>query len=135
MPPNCTVVGIPARIVKPYASQNYIIGVKEASGDISQIARLLSLADGKVDVYSGNDDQILPILSLGGKGVISVLSNVAPKQTHEIEALFCEVNPIPVKSGLNYMGFHAGVPRMPLTELEDIHKEKIKRAMQTFKIL
>lgn len=148
----------PETVVRLCNDIENIIGVKEASGDISQIARLLSLADGKVDVYSGNDDQIVPILSLGGKGVISVLSNVAPKQTHEIcqmffdgnlagcaglqlkamelvEALFCEVNPIPVKSGLNYMGFKAGVPRMPLTELEDIHKEKLKRAMQTFGIL
>lgn len=148
----------PETVVRLCNDIENIIGVKEASGDISQIARLLSLADGKVDVYSGNDDQIVPILSLGGKGVISVMSNVAPKQTHEIcqmffdgnlagsaglqlkameliDALFCEVNPIPVKCGLNYMGFHAGVPRMPLTELEDIHKEKLKRAMQTFKIL
>ena len=118
-----------------------IVGIKEASGDISQIAKLMSLADGKVDLYSGNDDQIVPILSLGGIGVISVLSNVAPRQTHEIcqkffdgdvkgscaeqlraiplcKALFCEVNPIPVKMALNLQGkqlalIHISEPTRP----------------------
>lgn len=148
----------PETIIRLCQDTENIIGVKEASGSISQIARLLSLADGKIDVYSGNDDQIVPILSLGGKGAISVLSNVAPKQTHEIcrlffegkvaesaqvqlksmeliEALFSEVNPIPVKCGLDFMGYQTGVPRLPLTELETGHKEELKRAMLSYGIL
>ncbi len=125
-----------------------IVGVKEASGNIAQIVKLFALADGVADVYSGNDDQIVPILSLGGKGVISVLSNVAPKQTHDIcqlyfdgklkesaalqlkaiplvDALFCEVNPIPVKIA-------AGPVRMPLSEIEPAHEEKLRKAMKDF---
>lgn len=148
----------PETVIRLCRDIDNIIGVKEASGSISQITRLFSLADGNVDVYSGNDDQIVPILSLGGKGVISVLSNVAPKQTHEIcqlffegkvaesartqlmsielvEALFREVNPIPVKSGLNFMGYQAGMPRMPLTELEAEHQEELKKAMQRYGLI
>ncbi len=135
-----------------------IVGIKEASGNISQVAKLQSLADGKVDVYSGNDDQIVPILSLGGKGVISVLSNVAPRQTHDIcqkffdgdvegsmqeqlraidlcDALFCEVNPIPVKVALNLMGKEVGPARMPLSEMEPQNVERLKKAMQEYGIL
>ncbi len=135
-----------------------IVGIKEASGNISQVANLQSLADGKVDVYSGNDDQIVPILSLGGKGVISVLSNVAPGQTHDIcqkffdgdvegsmqeqlraidlcDALFCEVNPIPVKAALNLMGKEVGPARMPLSEMEPQNVERLKKAMQEYGIL
>lgn len=121
-----------------------IVGVKDATGNISGVARLMHMAAGDVDVYSGNDDQIVPILSLGGKGVISVLSNIAPKQTHDIcqmyfdgnvegsrdlqlkaipviDGLFCEVNPIPVKKAMNFMGLEAGPLRRPLTEMEDAH--------------
>ncbi len=135
-----------------------IVGIKEASGNISQVAKLQSLADGKVDVYSGNDDQIVPILSLGGKGVISVLSNVAPGQTHDIcqkffdgdvegsmqeqlraidlcDALFCEVNPIPVRAALNLMGKEVGPARMPLSEMEPQNVERLKKAMQEYGIL
>ena len=135
-----------------------IVGVKEASGNISHVAKLQSLADGKVDVYSGNDDQIVPILSLGGKGVISVLSNVAPRQTHDIcqkffdgdvegsmkeqlraidlcDALFCEVNPIPVRAALNLMGKEVGPARMPLSEMEPQNVERLKKAMQEYGIL
>ncbi|MCM1262101.1 MAG: 4-hydroxy-tetrahydrodipicolinate synthase [Butyrivibrio sp.] len=135
-----------------------IVGIKEASGNISQIAKLASLAQGKVDIYSGNDDQIVPILSLGGKGVISVMSNVAPRQTHDIcakffagdvegsckeqlraielyDALFCEVNPIPVKAALNLMGKEAGPTRMPLSEMEEANLEKLKSAMKNYGIL
>lgn len=134
-----------------------IVGIKEASGNISQVAKLAQLADGCIDIYSGNDDQVVPLLSLGGVGVISVLSNVAPEQTHDmvakflegnveeslkiqlkalplIEQLFCEVNPIPVKAAVNMMGMEAGPLRMPLTEMEDAHKENLKAAMKDFGI-
>lgn len=146
---------LPETVVRLCTDVENIVGVKEASGNISQIAKLFALADGKVDVYSGNDDQIVPILSLGGKGVISVLSNVAPKQTHDIcqlyfdgkvkesadlqlkavplvDALFCEVNPIPVKKGVSLMGIAAGPLRMPLTEIEPAHEEKLRQAMKEF---
>ena len=135
-----------------------IVGVKEAGGSFSAIATLMSLSDGKVDLYSGNDDQIVPLLSLGGKGVISVLSNVAPRQTHDICAsyfagnvktsaslqlkaipliteLFSEVNPIPVKAAMNMMGKGVGPLRMPLTEMEPQNQEKLKRAMADYGIL
>lgn len=135
-----------------------IVGVKDATGNISGVAKVLQLANGDVDLYSGNDDQIVPILSLGGKGVISVLSNVAPKQTHDIcqlyfdgkvkesaqlqlkalpviDGLFCEVNPIPVKKAMNLMGLNAGSLRRPLTEMEDEHAEKLAAAMKEFGIL
>ncbi len=135
-----------------------IVGIKEASGNISQIVKLMSLAKGKVDLYSGNDDQIVPLLALGGKGVISVLSNVAPRQTHEIcekffqgdvagslaeqlraiplcNALFCEVNPIPVKMALNLMGKEAGSLRPPLTDMEAENAAKLEKAMKEYGIL
>lgn len=132
--------------------------MKEASSDISQIAKLAAKAGGKVDIYSGNDDQIVPILSLGGIGVISVISNIAPRQTHDIcekyfngdvkgsmelqlasmelcEALFIEVNPIPVKKALNLMGMEAGPLRMPLTEMEDKNVVKLEKAMRGFGLI
>ena len=129
-----------------------IVGIKEASGNISQITKLASLCRGCLDIYSGNDDQIVPILSLGGVGVISVLSNVAPKGTHDmvmeylngheerarklqldylelVDALFCEVNPIPVKSTMNMLGFNVGSLRLPLTEMEDEHKVAMSKLL------
>lgn len=135
-----------------------IVGIKEASGNISQVAKLMSLAGDKIDLYSGNDDQIVPLLSLGGKGVISVLSNVAPKQTHDIcqkffdgdvagsaaeqlraieliDALFCEVNPIPVKTALNLMGKEVGTLHMPLSPMEPQNVEKLEKAMKEYGIL
>ena len=135
-----------------------IVGIKEATGDLSQIAKMMSLADGQLELYSGNDDQILPILSLGGLGVISVLSNVAPKYTHEMvmnylngnvkqsakmqldalplcDALFCEVNPIPVKAAMNMMGKNVGSLRAPLTEMEDANKEILKREMAAMHLI
>lgn len=135
-----------------------IVGIKEASGDISQVAKLAYLADGCIDIYSGNDDQITPILSLGGIGVISVLSNVAPKQTHDIvasylngdvetskklqleafpliKALFSEVNPIPVKKAMNLMGQNAGPLRLPLTEMEEANAAKLEAEMKVYGIL
>lgn len=135
-----------------------IVGVKDATGNISEVAKLMSLAQGSVDLYSGNDDQIVPILALGGKGVISVMSNVAPEQTHDIcekffandvagscqlqldaiplvDALFCEVNPIPVKAAMNMQGLAAGPLRRPLTELEEAHAPALQRAMAEFGVL
>ena len=135
-----------------------IVGIKEASGNISQVAKIMNLTDGKADMYSGNDDQIVPIMSLGGIGVISVLSNVAPKQTHDIcakflagdingsrdlqlkalpliDALFSEVNPIPVKKAMNLLGYEVGGLRMPLTELTEGNTEKLAKAMREFGIL
>lgn len=149
---------LPETVVKIIAAARNVVAIKEASGNISQVAKLAKLTKGAIDIYSGNDDQIIPILSLGGKGVISVLSNVAPKQTHDIvaeylngnvekarqlqlealdlcDALFCEVNPIPVKAALNLMGKNVGPLRMPLTEMEDNNKEKLQRAMKEYGIL
>ncbi len=124
-----------------------IVAIKEASGNLSQVAEIAHLCGDNLNIYSGNDDQVLPILSLGGIGVISVLSNVMPEYTHDmvqnffngnvttaskmqldaiplIKALFSEVNPIPVKAALNVLGFNFGVPRLPLTKMTD-EKEKI----------
>lgn len=135
-----------------------IVGIKEASGNISTVAQIMHLCDGNVDLYSGNDDQVVPLLALGGIGVISVLSNVAPAYVHDmcykffsgdiagsrkmqldalplIDALFCEVNPIPVKAALNLMGKEVGTLRAPLTEMEDAHKEVLKKAMLDLGIL
>lgn len=129
-----------------------IVGVKEASGNISQVAKLMSLAKGNVELYSGNDDQIVPIMALGGNGVISVLSNVAPELSHDIvttylegdvkkscelqlqaieliDALFCEVNPIPVKTALNLMGKEVGPLRAPLCTMEAANEEKLRKAL------
>ena len=130
-----------------------IVGIKEASGNISQVAKLMSLAGGKVELYSGNDDQVVPLLSLGASGVISELSNVEPAKTHEmvaswmdgdiarsmqiqlemidlIEALFCEVNPIPVKTALNLMGREVGPLRGPLCEMEEKNLLRLKSALE-----
>ena len=135
-----------------------IVAIKEASGNISQIAKIASLCGDNLHIYSGNDDQIIPILSLGGLGVISVLSNVAPKYTHEmvinylngkiieaqdmqldaiylIKALFSEVNPIPVKAALNMLGYNAGIPRLPLIEMSEKGKEKLEKELKKFELL
>ncbi len=135
-----------------------VVAIKEASGNISAVAKLASLANGCIDIYSGNDDQVLPILSLGGKGVISVWSHVAPKKVHDmvyafldgdietaqklqleaidvIGALFCEVNPIPVKAAMNMLGYKVGTVRAPLTELTDAHKEVLKKALNDYGVL
>lgn len=149
---------LPETVVKICTEVENVVGVKEASGNISQVAKLMSIADGKVDLYSGNDDQIVPLLSLGGKGVISVLSNVAPKETHDIcakffagdvegsrelqlkaielcDALFCEVNPIPVKKALNLMGMEVGSLRMPLADMDEANVPKMEKALKNFGIL
>lgn len=147
----------PVTVAELVKNVDNIVGVKEASGNISQVAKIMSLTDGNIDLYSGNDDQIVPFLSLGAKGVISVLSNVAPQKTHDIcakffegdtagsaalqleaipliEALFCEVNPIPVKKAMQLIGFECGPLRMPLTELTPAHTEVLTQAMKDFGI-
>ena len=135
-----------------------IVGVKEASGNIGAVAQIMHLCDGNIDLYSGNDDQVVPLMSLGGIGVISILSNVAPAYVHDMvyrylsgdvegsrkmqldalpmcDALFCEVNPIPVKAALNLMGKEVGPLRAPLTEIEPAHKEQLEKAMKDFGLL
>ena len=135
-----------------------IVAIKEASGNISQIAKIAELCGDNLHIYSGNDDQVIPILSLGGLGVISVLSNVAPKYTHDmcinyfdgkhdealkmqldslnlISSLFSEVNPIPVKYALNLMGYDFGKPRLPLVELTDKNKVVLENEMKKMKLI
>ncbi|MCM1122512.1 MAG: 4-hydroxy-tetrahydrodipicolinate synthase [Eubacterium sp.] len=148
----------PETAVRLCTEVSNIVGIKEASGNISQIVKLMALANGKIDLYSGNDDHVTPLLALGGIGVISVVSNVAPRQMHDIcqkffdgdvegsmreqlraielcDALFCEVNPIPVKKALNLMGKEVGPLHMPLTEMEPQNVERLKTAMQNYGIL
>lgn len=135
-----------------------IVAIKEASGNISQVAKVAALCEDRMDIYSGNDDQIVPVMSLGGIGVISVLANVAPKKVHDMvysylggntkeslalqleatsinEALFCEVNPIPVKTACNLMGFDVGPVRLPLYEMEESNLNKLKKAMTEYGLL
>ncbi|MCD7763594.1 MAG: 4-hydroxy-tetrahydrodipicolinate synthase [Lachnospiraceae bacterium] len=149
---------LPETVVWLAKNVENIVAVKEASANIEQIAKLMSLADGQVDLYSGNDAEIVPIMALGGIGVISVLSNIAPRQTHEItqaffegdvkkscelqlkaidlvEALFCEVNPIPVKKALNLMGMEVGPLRAPLFEMEDANAARLEKAMKEYGLL
>ena len=139
-------------------SVDNIVGIKEASGNISQVAEIMYETQGDIDLYSGNDDQIVPIMSLGGKGVISVLSNIAPRDTHDMvikylegdvetsrklqmkylelcNALFCEVNPIPVKKAMELMGLCGGTLRLPLTEMTKPNVERLQRAMKETGIL
>ena len=146
---------LPETAVRMAKEVENIVAIKEASGNISQVGKLAALAEGILDIYSGNDDQIVPICSLGGIGVISVLSNVAPRETHDmvayclenrydearrlqhkahdlVDALFCEVNPIPVKAALQMQGCAVGAPRLPLTEMEPAHKEVLRKAMIEF---
>ena len=135
-----------------------IVAIKEASGNISQVAKIASLCKDNLNIYSGNDDQVLPVLALGGLGVISVLSNVAPKKFSDmtnyffandlenarkiqlesidiIDSLFCEVNPIPVKFALNQMGYNFGKPRLPLTELSDKNKDRLIKSMKNYNLI
>jgi 4-hydroxy-tetrahydrodipicolinate synthase len=143
---------LPQTVAALFHNVKNIVGIKEASGNIVQAAEIMQLTGSKIDLYSGNDDMIVPIMSLGGQGVISVLSNIAPRETHElvtkylegdlkgslelqlkylplINALFCEVNPIPIKKAVNLMGFQVGELRMPLTELEPANTERLLREM------
>lgn len=156
--PSRTGVNILPETCKELSKIENIVAIKEASGNISQVAKIATLCGNNLDIYSGNDDQIIPILSLGGKGVISVLSNIMPKYTHEmtqkyfdgkqeeatkmqldvidlIDELFREVNPIPVKYALNLMGYNYGKPRLPLIELSDGNKEKLKTVMKKHKLI
>ncbi len=135
-----------------------IVGIKEASGNISQIVKLMTLTDGNIELYSGNDDQVVPLMSMGGIGVISVVANIAPQAVHDMcdrflkgdvagaarlqkdtlalcENLFSEVNPIPVKKACNLMGMNVGPLRMPLTEMEEANAKKLEDAMRAFGLL
>lgn len=156
--PSRTGVNILPKTCLELSKIKNIVAIKEASGDISQVAKIVNLCKEDLTIYSGNDDQIIPVLSLGGKGVISVLSNIMPKYTHNmtkkylegdleearkmqlelsdlIEALFTEVNPIPVKYALNLMGYKFGIPRLPLIELTDENKENLKEIMKKHNLI
>ena len=151
--PSRTGVSFKTETYKELSKHPNIVAVKEANGDLSSVLRTRYACGDELHIYSGNDDQIVPILSLGGKGVISVLSNVAPKVVHDIcalyfdgkteeasklqieysdliDALFCEVNPIPVKTSMKLMGYNVGNLRMPLTDPEEKSMEQIKKALK-----
>ena len=156
--PGRTGCNLAPKTVAELAKVENIVAVKEASGNLSQVAEIAALCGPDFDIYSGNDDQILPVLSSGGKGVISVLSNVAPKETHDmvmnylngdtkaatklqldaielIGALFCEVNPIPVKAALNLMGYEVGSCKLPLCDMEPKNLETLRTAMTNYGLL
>lgn len=148
---------LPQTVATLVKNVDNIVGIKEASSNIAQVADIMSLTQGNIDLYSGCDEMIVPILSLGGMGVISVLSNVAPRQTHDmvakyfegdvrasrdlqlkyiplINALFCEVNPIPVKTALNLMGLDVGPLRMPLIDMEPVNVERLRNELRNCNI-
>jgi 4-hydroxy-tetrahydrodipicolinate synthase len=148
---------LPETVAQMVKDVDNIVAIKEACGNVTQVAKLMQLTNGDIDLYSGNDEQIVPLLSLGGLGVISVLSNIAPRETHDIvamyhagnikesldlqlkafpliEQLFCEVNPIPVKKAMNLMGMEVGPLRMPLTEIEEANAKNLAKAMKDFGI-
>ena len=150
--PSRTGLNIAPETALELSKHPLINGIKEASGNISQVAKIAQLCGDELNIYSGNDDQVVPLLSLGGKGVISVVSNVKPELVHACckawfegdtkkacqlqlemlplaDALFCEVNPIPVKYAMNVLGWNAGACRLPLVEPSDAHKEKIEQAL------
>ena len=151
-------MNIPLSVYKELAKHERIVAVKEASGNISTVAAIAAECGRDLDIYSGNDDQIVPILSLGGKGVISVLSNVMPRETHDIvanylsgntaraaemqldlldliDALFCEVNPVPAKTAMAMMGFCTEEFRLPLCEMEDTNRARLTAAMKKHGLL
>ena len=154
--PSRTGVNIKPETALELSKIENIVAIKEASGDLSQIAKLANLCKDQLQIYSGNDDQIIPILSIGGIGVISVLSNVRPKYVHDmcykyfnketeeaakmqidaiplINALFSEVNPIPVKEALNICGYDFGEPRLPLVKMSVEKRESLKKCLQELK--
>ena len=156
--PSRTGCNISLPVYKELAKHERIVAVKEASGNLSTIAELIAECGDSFDIYSGNDDQIVPIMSLGGKGVISVLSNILPKETHEltqlcldnrypdaaamqlkylrlINALFCEVNPVPVKTAMAELGWCSEEMRLPLCEMEDANRQKLVNAMKAHGLL
>ncbi|MDR0930778.1 MAG: 4-hydroxy-tetrahydrodipicolinate synthase [Clostridiales bacterium] len=156
--PSRTGANIPPKIIAELSKHKNIVAVKEASGDISQIAELANLCGDNIDIYSGNDDQISPVMALGGAGVISTIGNIMPKETHDIVqkflngdvagsiklqlnlipligALFCEVNPIPVKTALNLMGYDVGELRMPLCEMSAAAKERLIAEMTAIELI
>lgn len=156
--PSRTGVNITPETCLELSKIENIVGIKEASGNISQVAKIASLCKDSLDIYSGNDDQIIPVLSLGGKGVISVLSNIMPKYVHDmtkkyfdgnqkeatkmqlevldlVDALFSEVNPIPVKYALNLKGYDFGKPRLPLVELSEENKANMEHVMKKHNLI
>lgn len=156
--PSRTGTNIQTETYKRLAEHKNIVAVKEASGDISKITELVRECGDALDLYSGNDDQILPLLALGGKGVISVLSNVAPQETHDIcqayfdgdtkkslelqlrylelvHALFCDVNPIPVKEAMNLLGYNVGPCRLPLYQTSEKNRAFIQKALENAGLL
>ena len=156
--PSRTGVNIPLSVYKELAKHERIVGVKEASGNLSALAQLFDECGDAFDIYSGNDDQIVPIMALGGKGVISVVSNILPKETHElcaaclagdfkcgtaaqlkylklINALFCEVNPVPVKTAAALMGLCDEELRLPLCEMEDANRERLVGIMKDYGLI
>ncbi len=156
--PSRTGCNIKPETLKKLSEVENIVAVKEASGDLSQVAKIASICGDALDIYSGNDDQVLPILSLGGKGVISVVANVAPVETHDMvmnflegsiseakdlqlgmielcDALFCEVNPIPVKTAMGLMGWKTGDLRLPLTPMEDATLNQLKTALKNYGLI
>ncbi len=156
--PSRTGVNVLPETYKVLSEHKNIVAAKEASGNLSQIAQTIALCGDNLDIYSGNDDQIVPIMSLGGKGVISVLSNIAPKVAHDIpslylegkvkesakmqldylelcNAMFMDVNPIPVKVAMNMMGIDAGPLRMPLCEMDDAHNEKLREVLKKYNLI
>lgn len=156
--PSRTGVNVTPKVCLSLSKIDNIVAIKEASGNLSQIAEIAALCGENLYIYSGNDDQVLPVLSLGGKGVISVISNVAPKkftnmihnyfngnieeatkiQLESIElikALFLEVNPIPVKAALNMMGYNFGIPRLPLIQMSKDNQEILRNALKNYNLL
>ena len=156
--PSRTGVNITPETCKELSKIENIVAIKEASGNLSQVAEIANLCGEDLNIYSGNDDQITPILSVGGIGVISVLSNILPEHTHDIvdsflngnvefardeqlsviplvKALFCEVNPIPVKAAMNMLGSNAGKPRLPLVEMSEKGKERLEKELKALELL
>lgn len=156
--PGRTGVNIKPETCYELSKIDNIVAIKEASGDLSQVAEIAKLCGDDLQIYSGNDDQIIPILSVGGIGVISVLSNLVPEYVHNmcyeffegkiesskekqlksldlVSALFCEVNPIPVKEAMNILGYNCYEPRLPLIKLSENGKDKLTRAMKEFGII
>ena len=156
--PSRTGVNITPETCKELSKIENIVAIKEASGNLSQVAEIANLCGEDLNIYSGNDDQITQILSVGGIGVISVLSNILPEHTHDIvdsflngnvefardeqlsviplvKALFCEVNPIPVKAAMNMLGYNAGKPRLPLVEMSEKGKERLEKELKALELL